>query len=253
MEKGAELADGVSVGPLCVIGGHVRVGEGTRLINSVTLMGHTAIGRDNLIYPYSVLGAPPQDLKYKGGDTLLEIGDANTIREHVTINVGTENGGGRTRVGSNNLLMCACHVAHDCNVADGCIISNNVLLAGHVHVGDSVVLSGSVGVHHFVTIGEYAFVGGLSRIVRDVPPFLMTEGRPAAARAINLVGLRRNGFSREAVAALEAAFKAIFRSGEPMASVLDEIEAAAPSKEVSRLVAFLRARANGKRGRAMQP
>ncbi len=216
-------------------------------------MGHMTIGRDNVIYPCAVLGAPPQDLKYAGSDTRVEIGDSNTIREYVTVNVGTEKGGGVTTVGSGTLLMCSSHIAHDCHVGDRCIISNNVLLAGHVTVGSAAVLSGAVAIHHFATLGEYAFVGGMSRIVQDVPPFLITEGDPARARAVNVVGLRRNGFSEDAVSALQAAFKAIYRGKDTMAKILDNLEAADPPPEVARLISFLRARMAGKNGRALQP
>jgi UDP-N-acetylglucosamine acyltransferase len=192
-------------------------------------------------------------LKYKGGETRVVIGDRNTIREFVTVNRGTEKGGGVTTVGSDNLLMCACHVAHDCHVGSGCVISNTVLLAGHISVGDCVVLSGAVAIHHFVSVGEYAFVAGMSRIIRDVPPFLITEGDPAEARAVNVVGLRRHGFSHEALDSLEEAVKAIFRSGRPMSETLPALESQPLGPEVARLVEFLKARSAGKRGRAHQP
>ena len=243
----------MSVGPYSVIGPDVAIGDRTQISNGVTIAGRTAIGSDNVIYPCAVIGTPPQDLKYKGGETRVTVGDRNTIREYVTINRGTEKGGGVTTVGNDNLLMCTCHVAHDCAVGDGCVISNAVLLAGHVRVGDGAVLSGAVAIHHFVIVGEYAFVGGMSRIVRDVPPFLVSEGDPAQERAVNVVGLSRHGFSAEAIAALEEAFKVIFRSGEPMSETLSRVAAASPTKEVGRLVEFLRNRSAGKHGRAHQP
>jgi len=251
--QGARIADGVSIGPYCVIGPQVEIKPGTSLHNGVTVMGNSVIGRDNVIFPYAVLGGPPQDLKYKGGDTRLVVGDRNTIREYVTMNVGTEKGGGVTTVGDDNLLMCTCHVAHDCHVGSGCIISNAVLLAGHVTVGDCAVLSGAVAIHHFVTVGEYAFVGGMSRIVQDVPPFLISEGDPALARAVNVVGLRRHGFAEETVQALEAVARVLFRSGRPLSETLCELEETPCVPEVARLLSFLRARGNGKHGRANQP
>jgi len=241
------------VGPYCVIGPRVVIGDDTYLHNGVTIQGRTIIGRENVVFPYAVLGAPPQDLKYGGSETELRIGDSNTIREYVTMNVGTEPGGGVTSVGDANLFMAVSHVAHDCRIGDGCIISNEVLLAGHIHVGDAVVLSGSVAIHHFVSVGEYAFVGGLSRIVSDVPPFLITEGGPGEARAVNVVGLRRNGFSDEAIEALEAAYRAVYRSGEPMSRALSRIDEAETTPEVARLVEFLKNRLAGKHGRALQP
>lgn len=253
VDHGVRIGEDVEIGPYCIIGPGVEIGSRSRLINSVTVMGHTKIGCDNTIFPYCVLGAPPQDLKYLGGDTRLEIGDDNVIREHVTMNVGTESGGGVTRVGSGNLVMCAAHIAHDCSVGDKCIISNQVLLAGHIHINDRVVLSGAVAIHHFVTVGEYAFVGGLSRIVQDVPPFLMTEGNPARSRAVNVVGLRRAGLDDEAIKALQAAFRTVFRGGVSVGEALDTLEADSPGKEVRRLVEFMRNRMAGKKGRAMQP
>ncbi len=251
--EGAFLADGAEIGPFCVIGPHARIGECTRLLNSVTIIGHTSLGKRNVVYPYSVLGGPPQDLKYKGGDTRLVIGDDNVIREHVTMNVGTETGGGVTSVGHGNLFMCACHVAHDCQLGSRCIISNQVLLAGHIRVADSVVLSGAVAIHHFVTIGEYAFVGGMSRIVQDVPPFIVTEGDPGEPRSVNVVGLRRNGFSSEAIDALESAFRSLYRSDEPISKTLSNIEAGDMTEQVARLVDFLKAKMRGRHGRALQP
>ena len=253
ISDGAVIGDGVTIGPYCVIGPKVRIGDATRIDNGVTIIGNTTIGRENLIFPYAVIGAPPQDLKYAGGDTRVVIGDRNTIREFVTINVGTEKGGGVTRVGSGNLLMTTCHIAHDCAVGDSCIISNAVLLAGHITIGDHAVLSGAVALHHFVSVGEYAFIGGMSRVVRDVPPFLVTEGDPAEARTVNVVGLRRHGFSDEALSQLEAACKMLFRSDEPMSQVLAKLEKEPSGPEVARLVAFLRARSAGKHGRAHQP
>jgi len=235
------------------VGPRAVVGAGTRLLHGVTVMGRTTIGARNVIYPYCVLGGAPQDLKYLGGDTRLEIGDDNVIREHVTLNVGTESGGGLTTVGDGNLLMCACHVAHDCRVGSRCIISNQVLFAGHVHVHDGAVLSGAVAVHHFVTVGEYAFIGGLSRVVQDVPPFLVSEGNPAAPRRVNVVGLRRNDFSPAVVEELQGAFRRIFRSGEAMSTTLEQMRREGCGPEAARLVDFLAARLEGKHGRALQP
>ena len=240
VDSRARLGAGVRIGPYCVIGPGVEIGDRTELKNGVVVDGNTSIGRDNLIYSYAVIGTAPQDLKYKGGDTRVVVGDSNVIREYVTINVGTEKGGGLTSVGSNNLLMTTCHVAHDCLVGDNCIISNGVLLAGHIIVGNSAVLSGAVAIHHFVTVGEFAFIGGLSRIVQDVPPFLVSEGNPAEARTVNVVGLARNGFAQQAIAALENAFRQVFRSGRPMSETLKRLkEGPDAAAEVLRLVEFL--------------
>ncbi len=241
------------MGPFCVVGPRAEIGDGTELKSGVVIDGNTRIGRDNVIYSYAVIGSAPQDLKYLGGDTRVEIADRNSIREYVTINVGTEKGGGVTSVGSDNLLMTTCHVAHDCHVGDGCIISNCVLLAGHIDVGDHAVLSGAVAIHHFVTVGEYAFVGGMSRVVQDVPPFLVSEGDPAEARAVNVVGLSRHGFDAERIEALQAAFRGIFRSKRPMSEGLAAVAQDSPSADVARLVEFLSNRTAGRHGRFRQP
>lgn len=241
------------VGPYCVVGAKAEIGDGTELKTGVIVDGRSKIGRDNVIFPYVVIGTAPQDLKYAGAETRIVIGDRNTIREYVTINAGTEKGGGITTVGDDNLLMTVCHIAHDCMVGSGCVISNAVLLAGHIVVGDKAVLSGAVAIHHFVTIGEYAFIGGLSRVVQDVPPFLVSEGNPAEPRAVNVVGLARHGFTQEGLDRLDAAFKRLFRSGRPMSRTIDEVEAGQPGPEVARLVEFLKKRNAGKHGRSRQP
>jgi UDP-N-acetylglucosamine acyltransferase len=250
----ARLGAGVRVGPFCVVGPGAEIGDRTELKSGVVVDGNAAIGRDNVIYSYAVIGTAPQDLKYKGGDTRVVIGDSNVIREFVTVNLGTEKGGGLTSVGSNNLLMTNCHVAHDCRLGDNCIISNAVLLAGHIIVGNSAVLSGAVGIHHFVTVGEFAFIGGVSRVVQDVPPFLVSEGNPAEARTVNVVGLSRNGFTPEAISSLEQAFRKIFRSGRPMSETLKRIKGEpGAAGEVLRLIEFLEQRNSGKHGRSRQP
>ena len=197
----AELADSVEVGPFCVIGPQVTIEAGTRLENHVTMIGHVRIGRYNHIHPSAVIGGEPQDLSYRGSDTRVVIGDHNVIREGVTINRATEKEDGVTSIGSHYYLMACCHVAHDCRLGDHVIIANGTLLGGHVHVHDHASLSGAVGVHHFTTIGSYSFVGGLSRVLHDVPPFMLVEGSPARPRCINVVALRRNGFPSDVVGA----------------------------------------------------
>ncbi len=181
----AEIEDSVLVGPHSVIGPEVVIGAGTILHNHVTIQSLTTIGRDNMIYPFAVLGADPQDRKWDGERATCQIGDCNCIREHVTIHRGTGNGGGVTTIGSDNLIMVAAHIAHDCRLGDHITIANQVMLAGHVRVEDGASAGGGAGIHHFVTIGTCAFVGGLARITRDVPPFMIVEGNPAEVRAIN--------------------------------------------------------------------
>lgn len=208
----AQLADDVEIGPGCVIGPEVSIGRGTILKSNITLTGIVAIGEENRIFPNVVIGEEPQDLSYLGSPTRVEIGDHNVIREGVTINRGTEKEDGLTSLGSHCYLMANAHVAHDCRIGDRAILCNGTLLGGHVRVQDCVTLSGNVAVHHFVTIGAYSFVGGLSRVQHDVPPYMLLEGSPARPRCVNVVGLKRNDFSSDAVAALTEAFKLLYRS-----------------------------------------
>jgi UDP-N-acetylglucosamine acyltransferase len=250
VDPGATLADGVEVGPFCYVAGDVGIGEGTRLIAHVTVLGPTRIGARNILYPGCVIGAEPQDNSHRGEPTSLEIGDGNRIRECVTINRGTTKGGGRTVVGSDNLIMACSHVAHDCVLGSRIIMANNVLLAGHVHIGDGVVLNGAAAAHHFVSIGRLAYVGGLSRVVHDVPPFVKTEGSPSRARALNAVGLKRNGFSEDVIETLEASFRSLFRSGRPLLTALREVNES--NAEVSELIAFLRSSSTSPTGRYLE-
>jgi len=246
----AELADDVEVGPFCYIGPHVVVGSGTILQHRVTIVGHTRIGRDNIIYPNATLGNPPQDKTYGDEPTRLEIGDGNVIREGVSMNRGSTKEEGVTRVGSRCYLMAGCHVAHDNLIGDDVIFGNNVLIAGHVHVGDGANLNGGAAVHPFTTIGRLAYVGGLTRIVQDVPPFLIVEGHPSRVRGVNSVGLRRAGVSQEVIGAIAKAYRRIYRHGRPQTEVLHEMENEDGwPQEVRDLCAALRASAAGKNGR----
>ncbi len=178
----ADIADDVEVGPFCVIGPDVKIGAGCRLLNSVTILGDTTIGRDNVFFPNTVIGGAPQDKKYKGARTRLTVGNGNVFREACTIHTGTEKGGGVTRVGDNNLLMVNCHLGHDVALGSSCVLANNVMIAGHVVIGDYVNMMGGVGVHHFVTIGDYAYIGGYARIHHDVPPFVKIDGADEVRR-----------------------------------------------------------------------
>ncbi|MBN2217226.1 MAG: acyl-ACP--UDP-N-acetylglucosamine O-acyltransferase [Pirellulales bacterium] len=208
----ARIEDDVYIGPFCVVGPDVHVGRGTRLENSVTLMGHVTLGEENEISPGAVIGGQPQDLSYTGTPTQVVIGDHNRIRECVTINRGTEKEDGVTCVGSHNFLMAGCHVAHDCHVGNHCIITNNSLLGGHVHMHDHATLSGAVAVHHFATIGSYAFVAGVSAVRHDVPPYMLAEGFPSRPRCINVVALKRNNFPPEVINALAEAHRLLYRA-----------------------------------------
>ena len=212
IEPGAELADDVYVGPFCFVGRHVKIGAGTRLISHVTVTGRTTLGQHNTIWPQATLGGAPQDLKYTGEDVFLTLGDHNEIRENVTIHLGTGNGGGVTKVGSDNLIMVGAHIAHDCVVGNHCLLANNVLLAGHVHLQDHANLAGAAAVHHYCTIGSFCYVGGMTPVAKDVPPFVIYEGDPARERGVNAIGLKRHGFSDDTIKRLKDAFKRLFRA-----------------------------------------
>ena len=207
----AQIDDDVEIGPFCVVGPNVRIGQGTKLENNVTIMGHVVLGRYNDVYPGAVLGGEPQDITYRGTDTKVVIGSHNIIREGVTINRASEKEDGVTRIGDHNFLMAYCHIAHDCHLGNHIIIANNTLLGGHVHIHDHASLSGSVAVHHFATIGAYSFIGGLSPVRHDVPPYMLLEGYPAKPRCINVVGLKRNNFPAEVIQALAEAHRLLYR------------------------------------------
>ena len=211
IEHGAQIDATARVGPYCYIGPRVKIGANTRLVAHATVLGHTTLGENNTIWPYSTLGADPQDLKYQGEDTQLIIGHDNSIRESVTMHTGTIKGGGVTRVGDHNLFMVGCHIAHDCQIGNHIVMANTVNLAGHIHIEDHVVISGATAIHHFVTLGQYAFIGGVSRIVHDVPPYLIVEGNPSSIRGVNTIGLTRHHFSERSVEVLKDAYRRLYR------------------------------------------
>jgi len=247
---GAEIGVDVEIGPYCVVGPNVRIGDRTRIGTQVVIDGVTRIGEDNLIVGQAGLGGPPQDLSYKGEPTQLEIGDRNTIREFVTINRGTVKGGGVTKIGNDCLLMACSHVAHDCDLRDRIILANNVLLAGHVFVGENANISGGSAAHHFVTIGSFAYVGGMTRMVQDVPPYMILEGHPSRVRGVNKIGLQRGGQTVDAVEELEIAFRRIYRTGNTRRQTLDELKNEyGASKLVMNLVHALEDTEKGAKGR----
>lgn len=211
IEAGAKLAADVVIGPLCYVGANVCIGAGTRLVSHVSVLGRTTIGAGNVIWPQAVLGADPQDLKFRGEDAQLIIGDRNQIRELVTMHLGTQNGGGITRVGSQNLIMAGAHIAHDCEIGSHVLIANNVGLSGHVRVEDHANIAGVTGVHHFVTVGQYSYTGGMSRVVHDVPPFMLVEGDPASVRQPNFIGMERHGFTPQSIDAIRDCFRRVYR------------------------------------------
>lgn len=249
----AELDEGVEVGPFCMIGPHVRVASGTRLLNAVTLMGRVDIGRDNTLYPHVVIGGEPQDVSYNGADTSVEIGDGNVLREGVTVNRASEKEDGVTRIGDQNFLMANSHVAHDCKLGDRIIIANGTLLGGHVHVHDHASLSGGVAVHHYTTVGSYSFVGGLSRVLHDVPPFMLCEGTPARPRCINIVALKRNNFSPADIDALAEAHRLLYRAKVGLDPAREVLRGGARiTPHVEQLLAFVEGQQEGRHGRGRE-
>jgi UDP-N-acetylglucosamine acyltransferase len=250
----ARLADDVEVGPFSVIGPDVAVGPATRLLNNVTVLNRTTLGAHNVVYPFAVVGGKPQDLKYRGEDTSCVIGDHNTIREFVTINIGTAGGGGVTKIGSHCLLMAGCHIAHDCDLGDHIVIANNVLLAGHVRVEDWVAMSAYVGLHHFLTVGRHAFIGGYTRANVDIPPFMIVNGIPMEVVAPNAVGLKRRGFNDDQLRVLKDAHRLLWRSGLPKGEAMQIVEQRYPAHpDVRVLLEALRATDGGSKGRARDP
>jgi len=230
----AELDGSVSVGAYSLIGPHVRIGAGTSIGPHCVIEGHTSIGQDNRIWQFCSLGAAPQDKKYAGEPTRLEIGDRNTVREFCTFNTGTVQDSGTTRVGDDNWIMAYVHLAHDVQLGHQTILANNATLAGHVHVGDWVIVGGLCGIHQFVKIGAHAMVGFGSAVSQDVPPYMLVDGNPLAVRGINIEGLRRRGFSPAAQAAVKQMHRLIYRKSLPLAEAQAQIAAlAAEQPEVA--------------------
>jgi len=247
ISDGAKIAANVKIGPYCTIGEHVSLGEGTELISHVVVSGHTLIGKNNRIFPFSAIGMEPQDLKYHGEPSTVIIGDNNTIRENVTINTGTEGGGMQTRIGNSNMLMAYVHVAHDCLLGNELILANCVTLAGHIELLDGAIIGGLSAIHQFVRIGRYAMVGGMSGITKDVPPFCLTAGgyRPGLA-GLNIIGLKRHGFSLDDIRQLKQAYKNLFQNPGLLADKISLAESELGNHaQVSELLEFARAAKRG--------
>ncbi|HRH80435.1 MAG TPA: acyl-ACP--UDP-N-acetylglucosamine O-acyltransferase [Thiobacillaceae bacterium] len=224
VHAGARLGEGVEIGAYSIIGEHVEIGAGTRVGPHAVITGHTRIGRDNRIFQFVSLGEQPQDKKYAGEPTLLEIGDRNTIREFCTFNTGTVQDRGLTRIGDDNWIMAYVHIAHDCVVGNNAIFANNASLAGHVTVDDYAILGGFTGVHQFCRVGAHVITGIASVVRQDVPPFVTASGNPAEPHGINSEGLKRRGFGPDDLAALKRAYKALFKSGLGLAEARAVIE-----------------------------
>jgi UDP-N-acetylglucosamine acyltransferase len=237
------------VGPFCLVGPEVRLGPGTVLESNVVIDGDTLVGANNRFFPFSSIGLVPQDLKYRGEPSRVEIGDRNTFREGTTVHRGTEGGGGVTRIGSDNLFMAQAHVAHDCQVGSHTVFANSAALSGHVEVQDFAILGGFSGVHQFCRVGTHAFMGGATVATKDVLPFSMTVGDRARLYGLNLVGLRRRGLSAKAIGALRQAFRVLTRLNTSEA--LRTLEAEGPqTPEVTTLLEFIR---SAKRGVVLRP
>lgn len=240
IHSGAKLAQDVEIGPYAIIGEHVEIGEGTRVGSHTVISGHTRIGRDNRIFHHVVLGEVPQDKKYAGEPTRLEIGDRNVIREFCTFHTGTVQDNGETRLGNDNWVMAYVHLAHDCQVGNDIILANNAQLAGHVHVGNGAIIGGMTGVHQFCRVGAYAMTGAGSVVLADVPPYVMAMGNTAEPHGINAEGLRRRGYDAESINAIRRAYKTLYKSGLSLEEAKRALrEQAATTPELVVLVEFL--------------
>ncbi|NLV23555.1 MAG: acyl-ACP--UDP-N-acetylglucosamine O-acyltransferase [Deltaproteobacteria bacterium] len=246
IHSGAKIADNVTIGPFAVIGEYVEIGPGTSVGPHAVIEGHTVIGADNRIFQFASVGAIPQDLKYRGEETLLVIGARNQIREFTTIHTGTEGGGGVTEIGNDNLFMAYSHVGHDSKVGNHAIFANCATLGGHVEVQDYAILGGLSGVHQFTRIGCHCMISGGSMVGQDIPPYIIAQGDRAKPIGINIVGLRRRGFSDQAILSVKEAFRIVFRSGlkraEAFARIAQEVE---QTPELKRFVEFFE---NSRRG-----
>jgi UDP-N-acetylglucosamine acyltransferase len=237
----AEIAADVEIGPYSVIGADVVIGAGTWIGPHVVIGGHTRIGAGNKIFQFASLGEAPQDKKYKGEPTRLQIGDRNVIRESVTINRGTIHGDGVTRIGDDNLFMAYSHVAHDCRVGNQIVMSNVATLGGHVEIGDFAILGGLSAVHQFTKVGVHCFIANNAAVTRDVPPYVMAVGQPAKPHSINAVGLRRRGFTDEQVLNVRRAYRMLYRSGLKLKVAMEQLEiAAATQPEIRAFVDFIK-------------
>ncbi len=246
IDDAVKLGENVEIGPYSIIGAGVEIGAGTVIGPHVVISGPTKIGSDNHIFQFASIGEVPQDKKFHGEDSVLEIGDRNQIREFVTINRGTTDGGGITKIGSDNWLMAYIHVAHDCIIGDNVIFSNGASLAGHVRVDDYAILGGFTLVHQFCHIGSHAFCGMGSAVSKDVPPYVIVNGNPAHPHGLNLEGLKRRGFSKEALKSLRDAYKLVYRSGLIMEEALPKLEQMATSVEqVADFLGFIKASTRG--------
>ena len=246
IEPGAEIDDGASVGPFCIVRDGVRIRKGTQLMSNVIVEGNTEIGENCTIYPFTSIGLAPQDLKYRGEKTGIRIGTNNTIREYVTVHRASVGGDGLTTIGDNNFLMAYVHIAHDCKIGHSVIMSNVATLAGHVAVEDHAYIGGLVAVHQFTRIGAYAMVGGFSGIGQDIPPYTMASGARAKLFGLNAIGLKRHGFTDSVINDLKKAYKILFREKRTLKDALKKIQEDLPyTDEMKHLVEFIQKNKRG--------
>jgi UDP-N-acetylglucosamine acyltransferase len=234
------LGEGVEIGAYAVIGPGIEIGSNTRIAAHAVIQGPARIGADNQIFPFASVGSAPQDKKYRGEPTRIEIGDRNVIRECVTLNRGTTKEEGLTRIGNDNLFMAYAHVAHDCRIGNQCVLANSATLGGHVHLDDWVIMGGLSAIHQFCKVGAHAFIANNAAVTRDVPPYVMAVGQPAAAHSVNAEGLKRRGFTPEQIRNIRNAFRLMYRSGLKLADAASQLNALAETQpELKAIVEFL--------------
>jgi UDP-N-acetylglucosamine acyltransferase len=246
VDKSAELGDGVEIGPFAVIGADVRLADRVRVDHHASVLGASVIGAGTHVFPFASIGSPPQDLTYKGEPTRLEIGERNVFREFVTINRGTVKGGGLTRIGSDCFFMAYSHVAHDSTIGNHVVMANCAALAGHIRIDDHAILGGLVAVHQWARIGRMAMIGGVSGVAQDVPPFCIASGERAKLYGLNLVGLKRHGFTEERIADLKKTYRLLFRAGLTLKAAIEAVERELPaSGDAAEMLEFIRTTKRG--------
>jgi UDP-N-acetylglucosamine acyltransferase len=239
-----EIGDNVEIGPYAIIEGKIKIGDNCKIFPFAHIQGYTEIGENTKIFTGAIIGSIPQDLKYKGGITYLKIGKNNTIREYVTINPGTS-AGEETIIGDNNLIMAYAHIAHNCKVGNNVIIANSGTLAGHVEIDDYAIIGGLVGIHQFCRIGKHSIIGGCSKVVMDIIPYIMADGHPARPYGLNIIGLKRRNFSEEKIKILNEAYKIIFKSGLNTSQALKKLEEMNDCEEVKDIIEFIKSSKRG--------
>lgn len=246
VEEGAEIGDDVSIGPFSIISRGAKIGRGTKILSNVIIEGSVEIGENCTIYPFTSIGLPPQDLKYKGEPTSVRIGNGNVIREYVTIHRASVGGDGETTIGNENFLMAYVHIAHDCKLGSRIIMANAATLGGHVIIEDGAVIGGITAVHQHTRIGALAMVGGFSGIAQDIPPYTMASGARAKLYGLNTVGLKRNGFSDEKLSELKQAYKILFRDKLTLGEAIKKVQEQLPyTEEIAHLIEFIKANKRG--------